>query len=271
MADIALIADQEPLRVEQIFVRTWTLAARHWPTYGVLTFAFGVGPILLAAALLGMNPTDIGAAAPGQRAFAMGIFFLGDVVLWASLARMTLAAVAGAAVGVRQSLAVPRTQWLTVFLLVGLFDIPSLGINLATGMIAHDETTGYILYGCRFVLGMAQLALFGCATAIQVREGGGVGHALARSLDLTRGNRWRIALYFTVFFILKVMGPYLLAFSLFDHLQTLATGAWEAPVRLVLGIVSTMLWNILCCALSLSSALIYADLLRLREGVDLRV
>ena len=269
MAFATTAAAPEGLRVEQIFVRTWTLAIRHWRTYLVLTTLFAMGPTLLAAAVLRVDPQDLGALPPAQRALTMLFFLLGDIVLWPVLARMTLDALRDNPVSVTRSMAVPRAQWLSVILLVALFDVPSLCINLVGGMVAQAYNIGLQLYALRFVIGMAQLALFGAATAILMREGGGVIHALKRSLELTRGQRWRIALFFTVFFILKVMGPYLLAYCVIDTLvASAAHGPWAAEVRLGTGIASSLLWNALCCALSLSAALIYADLLRLKEGAQ---
>lgn len=271
MAFAAAAAEPEEVRVVDIFLRTWALAARHFPTYGALTAMFGVMPFLLAAALLGLESQQVGAAAPGQRAFAMSIYFAGDVILWPALARMTLAAAAGEVVSLRRALAIPRQHWLPLLTLTALFDIPSLAINLASGMVSDDPNVGMMLYGARFLLSMGWLATFGCATAALTHEGGTAIGALKRSFALTRGSRLRIGLFFTVFFIFKVAGPFLLAFSLFEYLQSLATGAYAEPVRLGLGMASTVLWIVLCCALSISAALIYADLLRLREGRTLKV
>jgi hypothetical protein len=265
MAFVTAAAEPEGLRVDQIFVRTWTLAARHWRTYLVLTSLFGMGPMLLAAALLRVDPQDLGGLPPSQRLVSMLIYLIGDIVLWPVLARMTLDALRDAPVSISRSLAVPRAQWPSVVLLVALFDVPSLGINLAAGVVAHDLNSSFSLYGARFLLGMAQLSLFGAATAILMREGGGVVHALRRSLSLTAGHRWKIAGFFTVFFILKVMGPFFMAYCLFDWIIAAASqGPHAAAVRLACGIASTLLWNALCCALSVSAALIYADLLRIK-------
>jgi hypothetical protein len=270
MAFVTTTAPPDGLRVDQIFVRTWTIAARHWRTYLVLTTLFAMGPMMLAAAILRVDPQDLGGLPPNQRVVSMVIYLIGDIVLWPVLALMTLDALRGRPVSVARSLAVPRAQWPSVILLVALFDVPSLGINLAAGVVGEAYNIGLWLYGARFVIGMAQLSLFGAATAILMREGGGVMHALKRSLSLTLGHRWKIAVFFTAFFILKVFGPFFLAYCVFDWIVAATThGPWAAQVRLGSGIASTLLWNALCCALSLSSALIYADLLRLKEGVEL--
>jgi hypothetical protein len=262
-------APAEEVGVVQIFTRTWSMVARHWRVYAVLTTLFGVGPMMLASAVLRTDPQALGSAPPAVRLIAMGFFLAGDVVLWAILARMTLAAIEGRAVTVRDSFAVPRRQWGTLFVLVAMFDVPNLLLNLAAGLIARDLNTGLMFYGVRFALGMAQLAFFGCATAILMREGGTVASTLLRGLQLTRGSRFRIALFFIVFFMFKVMGPFLMAYTVFDWIERAAPHAYAAQAHLAVGIASTILWNALCCALSLSSALIYADLLRLRDGVDL--
>src|SRR5689334_13951550 len=124
MAFATTSAAPEGLRVDQIFVRTWTIAARHWRIYLVLTSLFGMGPMLLAAAILRIDPQDLGAAPPAQRLVSMLIYLAGDIVLWPVLARMTLDALRSGPVSVARSLAVPRGLWPSVALLVALFDVP---------------------------------------------------------------------------------------------------------------------------------------------------
>ncbi len=252
------------LRIERVFALTWEVAARHFIPYAALTLAFGVGPMLLAAALLGMDPQDLGAARPEQRLVAMVLFVIGDALLWATLARLTLDDLEGRPTGLRRALAIPPGQLGPLLALTALLDCPPLALNLISGMVAHgDGRLTMLLYAGRFLVGMSLLAVFGCAIVVMMVERLSIGATLARTARLTEGSRLRIGLFFAAFFVFKVLGPYLISNWGLQGALAAAPAGWESQVRLAVGIASTVVWNGLASALGVSAALIYAELKRI--------
>lgn len=240
------------LKVEAIFAGTWRVIARRPLAYLALSLAYGVGPIFLIWALTGVSPEALGTASVPVRAASMALFVLGDGLLSAGLARLTF----DAGASLKDCFKAPVNQLATFLLLAVVIDTPPLALNLLSGAISHETSVGLAFYALRFAVGTTIAAFFTGAAPAALAEGLGWRGALARAAALTAGHRWRVALFFAAFFVLKVLGPFLLANW---GLNALAT---QAP--LTVAVFDAVIWNLLACALGVSSALIYTELKRLQ-------
>jgi hypothetical protein len=245
----------DALRADRLFAATYAVIARRCATYLALVLAFGVAPTAIACALFDLTPAQLGLAAPGVRIVSMLLFVLGDAALGGALARLALEDRPTLVRTLRFS---PRS-WLALLGVAACLDIPMLGLNLVSGLITHDPTVGLALYGLRFAVGVALGALWCGAAAVVVMEGRSAPAALARALALTRGRRGDLALFTAAFFILKVLGPYLLI-----DLGLQALSPWLPGAVLAWG--GVLIWNLLACTLGVATALAFERLCHISES-----
>jgi hypothetical protein len=260
--DLAAASPDGRLRVERIFADTYALILRHGAPYLALTLLFGVGPSLLISSLCGLPPGDLSAAPLGMKLASMGLFILGDAVLGGALAQLVFDDLAGRPGALTSALGAARRGFWPLLVTAAAIDTPILLLNLASNAAPHDAATMLTLYGLRFCFAMTLGAVWAGAAAAVAAEPGLSGlAALKRAARLTTGHRKRTALFFAAFFILKVLGPYLLVEVGLQHLA-----AWlgnGAGVRTACALAGMLVWNLLACALGVSGALIYAALRRL--------
>jgi len=270
-ADNAGSAHAAFLRVERIFTDSWAVIRRHAWLYLILTLLFGVAPGLLITSLYGAPPGDLSQAPMIARILSMVLFVLGDAVLIGALSAAVFAHLAGGRISVTQALAAVRGRYRALLLAAAAIDVPMLTLNLVSSLIAADPATSLALYGVRFAVGISLGAVFAGAGAAILAEGLTARQGLARAAALTRGQRPRTALFFAAFFLLKVLGPYLL---IDFGLRGLAGVFFEGPaVQTGLALAGLLVWNLLACALGISMALIYVALReqRLGNGPDLEL
>ena len=246
------------LRVEQVFADTWGVIRRHTALYFVLTLMFGVAPALLVSTLYGAALGDLRDTPMYARIGAMALFVLGDAALSGALARMAFDDRAGNALSLSRSLNSLRGRFWDLLLAAAAIDVPILALNLGSSLIAHDQAGGLALYALRFSVGVTLGAIWAGAGAAILCEGLSGRGGLMRAAALTRGHRARTGLFFAAFFILKVLGPYLLVDFGLQRLAALA-GDGEAAAATV-ALAGVLVWNLLACALGISTALIYAML-----------
>jgi hypothetical protein len=257
------------LRVERIFADSWAVIRRHTWLYVTLTLIFGVAPGLAITSLYGAAPGDIAQTPMAARITAMALFVVGDAVLSGALAIAVFAHLAGRTASLSEALGGLRGRWSALLLAAAAIDTPILALNLLSSLIASDPATGLALYGLRFAVGTLLGAIFAGAGAAIMAEGLDARRGLARAAKLTRGQRPRTALFFASFFLLKVLGPYLL---IDFALRRLAQLLLEGPVaETAVALAGLLVWNLLACALGVAMALIYVALRRsaLADGADL--
>ena len=251
------------LRVERIFAQTYGVIRRHAGAYLILTLLFGIAPGLLVSSLYGAPPGDLRAVPLGGKLSSMALFVLGDAALSGALARIAFDDMAGRATGLGRSLGALRGRLIPLLLAAAAIDVPILALNLASQAVTHDPATGLALYGLRFGVGVTLGAIWAGAGAAILAETLSVRAGLARAADLTRGHRWRTALFFAAFFLLKVLGPYLLVeFGLQRIAALFGDGS---GVQGFVALAAMTVWNLLACALGVSTALIYAALRDLKS------
>lgn len=260
------------LRVERVFADTWAVIRSHAWIYLVLTLVFGVAPGLLITSLFGVPPENMGQAPLPARILSMALFVLGDAVLIGALAAVVFAHIAGRSVSLGQAVAVLRGRYGALLLAAAAIDVPMLLLNLASSLIAADPASSLALYGVRFAVGIMLGAVFAGAGAAILAEGLTGRQGLVRAAALTRGQRPRTALFFAAFFLLKVLGPYLL---IDFGLRSLTGMFLDGPAaETALALAGVLVWNLLACALGISMALIYAALREQESGngadLDLR-
>lgn len=241
------------LKVEAIFASTWRVIARRPLAYLILSLAYGVGPIFVIWALTGVSPEALGTASVPVRAASMALFVLGDGLLSAGLARLTF----DEGARLRDCFKAPGRQLGTFLLLAVVIDTPPLALNLFSGWLSHETSVGLAFYALRFAVGTTIAAVLTGAAPAALAEGLSWRAALARAAALTAGHRWRVALFFAAFFVLKVLGPFLLA--------NWGLNALAAQAPLAVAVFDAVIWNLLACALGVSSALIYTELKRLQS------
>jgi hypothetical protein len=263
-ADNTPSAHADFLRVERIFADTWSVVRSHASIYLILTLVFGVAPGLLITSLFGVPPGDLGQAPMGARILSMVLFVLGDAVLIGALAVVVFGHIAGRSVSLGQALAALRGRYWALLLAAAAIDVPMLVLNLSSSLMAASPATSLALYGVRFAVGITLGAVFAGAGAAILAEGLTARQGLIRAAALTRGQRPRTALFFAAFFLLKVLGPYLL---IDFGLRSLAGLLFDGPAaETALALAGLVVWNLLACALGISMALIYAALREQRSG-----
>ena len=250
------------LRVERIFSGTYGVIRRQAAAYFWLTLAFGVAPGLFVTCLYGAAPGDLGHTPLAGRLSAMALFVLGDAILSGALTRMAFDDAAGIKTSFLRCTGAVKGRLITLLLAAAAIDVPMLTLNLVSNTITHDRALGLLLYGLRFCVGVTLGAIWcGAGTAI-IAEGLDARGGLKRAAELTKGHRPRTALFFAAFFVLKVLGPYLLIDSGLDRLAVLLGNG--AGVRTAAALIAMTVWNLLACALGISVALIYAALRELK-------
>ncbi len=244
------------LRVESVFARTYDFVRRQAGLYLLLVLALGVAPSLLVSWMTGTPPGDLRGASLTGRIGSMALFVVSDAALCALLAKATLDGLVGRPVSLSSALDIAPDRIWPLLAVTAAVDAPILSLNLASSLITQDPALGLVLYGLRFAVGVSLGAVWCGAGAIVLVDGLGPMAALRRAAALTAGHRWRVALFFAAFFLLKVLGPYM----------ALEWGLrWLAPDGLAGGVAATVVWNVLACALGVATTLIYADLTRLNR------
>lgn len=246
------------LRVEAIFADAWGVIRRHAALYLLLTLVCGVAPTLMVTALAGGPPGDMAQTPMAARIAAMALFVIGDAVLSGALAVAVFAYLDGRRAGLAESLAAVRARFAALLLAAAAIDAPMLALNFGSSLIAKDAATSLALYGVRFAIGTLLGAVFAGAAAAIVAEGLSARAGLARAAALTRGHRARTALFFAAFFLLKVLGPYLLVDLGLARLGEVAGGG--AAIGGAVAVAGVVVWNLLACSLGVGMALIYAAL-----------
>lgn len=250
--------DTAALRVEAVFAGVWSVVRRHAGLYLILTLVCGVAPTLAITSAFGAPPGDLGQTPLSARVGSMMLFVIGDAVLSGALAVAAFAHLDGRRAGLGESLFALRGRMIALLLAAAAIDVPMLAMNLASSLIATDAATSLALYGVRFAIGTLLGAVFAGAAAAIVAEGLTARQGLARAAALTRSNRARTALFFAAFFLLKVLGPYLLIDL---GLARLAMLAGDGPaIQSAIGVAGVVVWNLLACSLGVGMALIYASL-----------
>ena len=246
------------LRVERIFAGTYGVIRRHALTYLGLTLAFGVAPGLLVTWLYGAAPGDLAHTPLAARLSAMVLFVVGDAILSGALARMTFDDRAARPVTLLACLGATKGRMVALLLAAAAIDAPILTLNLISNAVTHDRALGLALYGLRFCVGVTLGAIWAGAGAAIIAEGLGARAGLMRAASLTKGQRPRTALFFAAFFLLKVLGPYLLVDFGLQRLAALFGDG--VAVQTATALAAMTVWNLLACALGISTTLIYAAL-----------
>jgi hypothetical protein len=255
------------LRVERIFADTYGVVRRHFRAYLILTLLCGVAPSLLISSLYGAAPGDLAATPLTARLAAMALFILGDAILSGALARMTFDDLTATPTSLGRQLGGLKGRLGTLLLAAAAVDVPILALNLFSQILAPDRATGLALYGLRFGVGVTLGAIWAGAGAAILAEGLSARDGLARAAQLTWGQRPRVALFFAAFFLLKVLGPYLLIDFGLHRLAALAGGG--PLLATAVALIGMTVWNLLACALGVATALIYVALRDLKAASGL--
>lgn len=113
------------------------------------------------------------------------------------------------------------------------------------------------------VPGLILLTMWAVAVPARVVEAQGLGAALSRSSDLTRGYRWKVFLLGLIYGVLLVALTFLVGASLGGVANMAAQRAGFDPLALVAGI---LLSTITAPVSSTLAAVLYTELRRIKEG-----
>ncbi|HWI29647.1 MAG TPA: hypothetical protein VN668_21915 [Stellaceae bacterium] len=248
MTDTVLPAEPPKLRVGAVFNRAFSLLFGDFLKFFLLALLAWV-PLLVALLIVGFRFARVG---PNGFPGPSGVFVTGAIVvsiltgfcvvlsqaviLYGAFERMR-----GKAFALGESVKRGVARVLPIF---GMYILMGLAVGIGFALV--------------IVPGLILAAMFSVALPACVVEKLGPFDSLIRSVELTKGNRWRVFGIVIVLYVANVLGQALVRFLL------LAIGG---PA---LSGIGAFLWTVLMGAYwAIAVAVIYHDLRAAREGVDI--
>lgn len=238
----------------RVGTRITELISRNLVPFSILALILAGLPTIIVALVAGMMPAN-----PGEMS-AMGIIFgivlvliamLPSFVLQAALTRAAIDDLNGKPVSVAEAI---QTGIQNLLPLLGLGIVMILGIYV--GLLLFI-VPGLILLACWIVAGPALIV-----------ERIGIFPALQRSLALTRGHRWAMFGLIVIFYISAIIVSIILALIMTGSVGLMAVAQAQATGGIIYMLLNAIVQTALSVIGTIGIAVVYFELRRIKEGVD---
>jgi hypothetical protein len=262
--------------IGRVVQRTVDLIGRNFASFSILSLLFAGAPYLAMLLLLPRIATAAlgpDSAATGWALFGVGaVYFLGSMLLLASLTRASVDDLSGKPVGIGSALTsglrvlLPMLGLLLLFL--GIFFVSVMCFAVFTAMFAFSGSViPMVLATVAFVVVLVIMMLrWLVATPVLVIERPGVIASLRRSSALTETHRWAILGLLVLYAILVMIVQGLLSLAVPGVADMLVGAQFGAP-PLIAVVVLVLLQAFSMIVVTVMIASVYFELRQIKEGV----
>jgi len=239
----------------RVGTRITELISRNLVPFGILSLLLAGLPTVIVALVSSMlvpEPGQVPSAGAVVLSIVIGVIaILPSFILQAALTRAAIDDLNGKPVSLGEAV---QTGVQNLLPLLGLGLVMGLGIWVGMMLLI---VPGFILAACWLVAGPALVV-----------EKLGIFQALQRSLALTRGHRWAMFGLIVLFYIVLMLVAIVLALIMTGSIGLMAIAEAQSGGGIAYAVINALVQTVLSLVATLGVAVIYFELRRIKEGVD---